>query len=59
MLGLHESKCFVGENEINYHQSAQKYIYCKYRLFKHIIWLRFNFNKSIVALKGISHFKST
>ena len=37
MLGLYESKYFVGENEIDYHLRAQKYIYCKYCPFKHTI----------------------
>ena len=56
MLGLYEFKYLVGENEIDYRFNAQKYIYCEYHLFKHIILMRFNFNKSIVALKGITYF---
>ena len=34
MLGLYEFKHIVGENEIGYHLSAQKYVYFEYRLFK-------------------------
>ena len=37
MLGLYEFKFLLGENETDYHQSAQKYTYCKYRLIKHTI----------------------
>ena len=37
MLILYELKHLVDENEIDYHLSAQKYIYCEYFLFKHII----------------------
>ena len=36
MLGLYEFKHLVGENEIDYHPSAKKYIFCEYRLFEHI-----------------------
>ena len=56
MLGLYDFKHLVGENEIEYHQSAQKYIYLSITFLKHIIWMRFNFNKSIVALKGKTYF---
>ena len=59
MLGLYEFQYLVGENEIDCRFNAQKYIYCEYHLFKHIILMRFNFNKSIVALKGITYFSST
>ena len=36
MLGPYEFKYLMDENKIDYHLSAQKYIYCEYRLFKHI-----------------------
>ena len=56
MLGLYEFKYLEGENEIDYHLSAQKYTFCGYRPFKHIIWMTFNFNKNVVALKGKTYF---
>ena len=47
------SKQLVGETEIDYyHLSAQNNKKCEYCLFKHIVRMRFNFNKSMVALKG-------
>ena len=37
MLGLYKSKQLVGENEIDYHQSAQNYRNYEYCLFKRIL----------------------
>ena len=51
MLGKYEFKQVVGKNENESHLSAENYRYCKFCLFKHIISMRFNFNKSMVALK--------
>ena len=56
MLRLYECKHLVGENEIDYHLSSQKFIYCEYPLFEQIIWMRVILNKSIVALNGKSYF---
>ena len=37
MLVLYVFKELVGENEIDYHLSAQNYTYCEYCRFEHII----------------------
>ena len=45
-------KKVMGENKIDCHPSALNYRNCEHCLFKHILWTRFNFNKSRVALNG-------
>ena len=52
MLGQYEFKQLVGKNKIGCLLSAQNNGNRKYCHFKHIILMRFNFNKSMVALKG-------
>ena len=56
MLGLYEFKYLVGENEIDYHLSAKNTYIVSIVFLKHIIWMRFNFNKSIVVLKAKTYF---
>ena len=58
MLGLYEFKQLVGENEMVYYHSARNCTFCEYCHFKHIIWKRFNFNKSMAALKGKTNTKA-